>query len=62
MLNRGASFLLRLSAQRYAGMSNEEIGKRFGEIHYSAVSKASARVKEEMASDHALWRLVNALD
>jgi len=45
--------------QRYAGISNEEIGKLFGGIHYSAVSKASARLKEKMASDKKLSKLVN---
>ncbi len=44
--------------QRYAGISNEDIGKIFGGIHYSAVSKASARLKERMASDEKLLKLV----
>ncbi len=45
--------------QRYTGISNEEIGKIFGGIHYSAVSKASARLKEKMASNKKLFKLVN---
>ena len=45
--------------QRYTGKSNEEIGKIFEGIHYSAVSKASARLKEKMASDKKLSKLVN---
>jgi len=49
-------------AQRYTGLSNKEIGERFGGIEASAVSKASARVKEEMASDKKLSKLVTDLD
>jgi len=49
-------------AQRYTGESNEAIGKWFGGIHYSAVSKASARFKQEMASDPKLSKLVKAID
>jgi len=49
-------------AQRYTGLSNKEIGERFGGIEASAVSKASARVKEEMALDKKLWKLVTELD
>ena len=48
-------------AQRYSGLSNEEIGVQFSGIHYSAVSKAAARVKKEMASDKDLLKLVNEL-
>jgi REP element-mobilizing transposase RayT len=48
--------------QRYTGLSNEAIGELFGGIHYSAVSKASARLKKEMASDKKLSRMVNELD
>ncbi len=45
--------------QRYTGINNEETGKIFGGIHYSAVSKASARLKEKMASDKKLAKLVH---
>lgn len=31
-------------------------------IHYSAVSKASARVKKEVALDKKILRLINELD
>ena len=37
--------------QRYAGLSNEEVGKLFGELHYSAVSKASARLRKNVERD-----------
>lgn len=40
--------------QRYSGLSNEEIGKIFGGIHFTAVSKASERLKKEMAVDRKL--------
>jgi hypothetical protein len=49
-------------AHQYSGLSNEEIGMRFGGIHYSAVSKAAARVRKEMASDKDFAKLVNELD
>lgn len=48
--------------QRYTGLSNEEIGKLFGGIHFSAVSKAAERLKKEMASDKKLSKLINELD
>ena len=37
--------------QRYAGLGNEEVGKLFGELHYSAVSKASARLRKNVERD-----------
>jgi chromosomal replication initiation ATPase DnaA len=49
-------------AQRYAGLSNREIGGRFGGIDGSAVSKVSIRMKEEMASNKQLSTLVSELD
>jgi len=49
-------------AQRYTGLSNEVIGDFFGGIHYSAVSQASGRLREEMISDQRLSKLVNELD
>jgi len=49
-------------AQRYTGLSNKTIGDLFGGIHYSAVSKASARLREEMISDQRLSKLVDELD
>ena len=49
-------------AQRYTGLSNREIGGRFGGIEASGVSKAASRVKEEIVSDKKLSKLVNELD
>jgi hypothetical protein len=48
--------------KRYSGLSNEEIGELFGGIHYSAVSKVSARVEREMEGDKKLSKLVEALN
>ena len=47
--------------QRYSGVGNVEVGKLFGGIHYSAVSKASEKLKEEMTSDRKLANLVDEL-
>lgn len=49
-------------AKRYTGLSNKAIGDLFGGIHYSAVSKASETLREEMISDERLSRLVGRLD
>ena len=49
-------------AQRHTGLSNEVIGEFFGGIHYSAVSKASGKLREEMIFDQRLSRLVRELD
>jgi REP element-mobilizing transposase RayT len=49
-------------AQRYTGLGNKAIGDLFGGIHYSAVSKASGRLREEMISDKGLSKLVDELD
>lgn len=48
--------------QRYTGLSNKDIGKLFGGIHYSAVSKASARLKQDISTDRKLLKLVEELD
>jgi REP element-mobilizing transposase RayT len=47
--------------QRYTGLSNEVIGKLFGGIHFTAVSKVSARLREEMQHDKTLARLVGEM-
>ncbi len=47
--------------KRYAGLSNQEIGKLFGGMHYSAVSKSSTRFEKEMAENRRLSTLVNGL-
>jgi putative transposase len=49
-------------AQRYTGLGNEEIGRLFGGLHYSAVSKAAARVREAVATDRKLGEIVRRLD
>ena len=49
-------------AQRYTGLGNVEIGRFFGGLHYSAVSKAAARVREAMAADRELEKVVRRLD
>ena len=59
--NRARKVALYL-AHQHSGLSNEEIGMQFGGIHYSAVSKAATRVREEIASDKDLAKLVNELD
>ncbi|MGH7807562.1 MAG: transposase [Thermodesulfobacteriota bacterium] len=48
--------------KRYSGLSNEEIGKIFGGIHYSAVSKVSERVQREMEVDKKLLRMIGRLN
>lgn len=48
--------------QRYTGLSNEEIGRLFGGIHFSAVSKASAGVREVIARDKKLSKIIEGLD
>jgi hypothetical protein len=45
-------------AKRYCGLSNQEIGEIFGAIHYSAVSKVSSRLEEEIKKDKSLRRLI----
>ena len=48
--------------QRYSGLSNSEISKLFGGLHYSTVSKASGRLKSELDRDKKLAKLINSLD
>lgn len=48
-------------AQRYCDLKNEEIGKIFGGIHYSTVSKVSARFKEELADNKKLGNLIRTV-
>ncbi|MDI7259504.1 MAG: transposase [Thermodesulfobacteriota bacterium] len=49
-------------SQRYTGLSNREIGERFGGMEASGVSKAASRVREEIVSDKKLSKLVGDLD
>ena len=47
--------------KRYAGLSNQEIGTLFGGMHYSAVTKASARLETEMTQDKGLRSIVKEI-
>ena len=66
VLNRGKNEEGRKIAiyliQRYSGLSNKEIGEIFGGIHYSSISKISMRLKEQMARDKNLHRLVKRVE
>jgi len=44
--------------KRYSGLNNNEIGKLFGGVHYSAISKTSTRLEVEMENDEKLYKLV----
>jgi chromosomal replication initiation ATPase DnaA len=48
--------------QRYSGLSNVEIGKLFGGIHFSAASKATDRLKKDMAGDKQLLKVFEGID
>ena len=41
-------------SKRYCGLTNQEIGNIFGEIHHSAVSKVSGRLEERIKEDKKL--------
>jgi len=47
--------------KRYACLDNKEIGKMFGGLHYSAVSKAAARLERELSKDKHLANLLDRL-
>ena len=47
--------------KRYSGLSNQEIGELFGGMHYSAVSKSSTRLEQEMAKDKEIATLLKEL-
>lgn len=47
--------------QRYSGLTNVEIGEIFGGIHYSAVSKAAERFKQEMADNKQILKLTGLI-
>lgn len=48
--------------QRFTGLSNEAIGGLFGGIHYSTVSKVTARLREEMLKDKKFSKLMAHLN
>ena len=58
MARKAAIYLV----QRYSGLSNLEISKLFGGLHYSAVSKASARLRSELEQDKRLFKTLNRLN
>ena len=47
--------------KRYSGLGNQEIGTLFGGMHYSAVTKASARLETEMTQDKDLRSIVKEI-
>ena len=47
--------------KRYTCLDNKEIGEVFGGLHYSAVSKAAARLEKELSKDKDLTKLVGRL-
>jgi chromosomal replication initiation ATPase DnaA len=44
--------------KRYSGLSNREIAKEFGGLHYTAVAKTYARLETDMKRDRELRRAV----
>jgi len=46
---------------QYSGLGNNDIGQLFGGIHYSAVSKAVARLKQDMRDDNTLASFVEKI-
>ena len=56
--NNKARNVARYLVKRCCGLSNQEIGEIFYGIHYSAVSKASGRLEEEIKGDKRLFRLI----
>jgi len=49
-------------AHRYSGLSNEEVGKMFGGIHYSSVSKVSARFEDELGNNKKLAKVIKEIE
>jgi putative transposase len=47
--------------KRYSGLSNNEIGHIFGGIHYSAVTKSSKRLEEEMKNNENLKKIIKEI-
>jgi chromosomal replication initiation ATPase DnaA len=47
---------------RYSKISQEEIGKRFGGLDYSAVNRERKRLRERMQLDRALRESAQAID
>ena len=49
-------------AKKYTGLTNNEIGKRFGNITYSAVTRVATRVAERARKDKELLRQLNEIE
>jgi putative transposase len=49
-------------AKKYTGLTNSEIGERFGNITYSAVTRVATRVVERARKDKELQRHLNELE
>ncbi len=49
-------------AKKYTGLTNSEIGERFGNITYSAVTRVATRVAERARKDKELQRHLNELE
>ncbi len=49
-------------AKRYTGLTNNEIGKRFGNITYSAVSRVAGRVEQRKARDTTFQTHLNGIE
>ena len=50
------------SMYRYSKISQEEIGKRFGGLDYSAVSRERKRLRDRMQVDRSLRESAQAID
>ena len=48
--------------KKYTGLTNREIGEKFGGLSYSAVTRVSQRFEEKMAKDRNLKRQVEEID
>jgi chromosomal replication initiation ATPase DnaA len=47
--------------RKYTGLTNREIGERFGGLSYSGVTRVSQRLDEKMAKDKSLRRQVEEI-
>jgi putative transposase len=47
--------------KRYSGLGNRDVGKQFGGLHYSAVTKTCTRVEKEMTKDRRLEKVVQEI-
>jgi chromosomal replication initiation ATPase DnaA len=47
--------------RRYSGLTNEETGKLFGGMHYTAVSRLCKKFSEQIAADKKLNEKIKAI-